>query len=46
MAYTINCRRFHSIIASSYANNSNLAKLLKLYNDILINTGKGEIIDV
>ncbi|MBR4262403.1 MAG: polyprenyl synthetase family protein [Bacilli bacterium] len=35
-----------NIITTSYSNNSNLARLLKLYNDILIYTGKGEIIDV
>ena len=36
----------NNIIASSYANNSNLAKILQLYNKINIYTGKGEVIDV
>ena len=36
----------NDIIVSNYANNSNLSKLLKLYNSIVIYTGKGEVIDV
>jgi len=34
------------MIVESYMNNPNLGKVLKYYNDIVINTGKGELIDV
>ena len=34
------------IIVDNYAKNDNLDKILSLYNDVLINTGKGEVIDV
>lgn len=36
----------NNIIVENYMNNPNLARLLKYYNDIVINTGKGELIDV
>ena len=36
----------NNIIVESYMTNPNLARLLKYYNDIVINTGKGELIDV
>jgi len=36
----------NNIIVDSYKNNPNLARVLKYYNDIVINTGKGELIDV
>ncbi len=36
----------NNIIVENYSKDDNLAKLLKLYNDILIYTGKGEVIDV
>ncbi len=35
-----------NMIVESYMNNPNLGKVLKYYNDIVINTGKGELIDV
>lgn len=36
----------NNMIVESYMNNPNLGKVLKCYNDIVINTGKGELIDV
>ena len=36
----------NNIIVENYMNNPNLARLLKYYNNIVINTGKGELIDV
>lgn len=36
----------NNMIVESYINNPNLARVLKYYNDIVINTGKGELIDV
>ena len=36
----------NNMIVESYMNNPNLARVLKCYNDIVINTGKGELIDV
>ena len=36
----------NNMIVESYMNHPNLAKVLKCYNDIVINTGKGELIDV
>lgn len=36
----------NNMIVESYVNNPNLARVLKYYNDIVINTGKGELIDV
>ncbi len=36
----------NNMIVESYMNNPNLGKVLKAYNDIVINTGKGELIDV
>jgi geranylgeranyl diphosphate synthase type I len=36
----------NNIIVESYMNNPNLPRVLKYYNDIVINTGKGELIDV
>lgn len=36
----------NNIIVESYMANPNLGKVLKYYNDIVINTGKGELIDV
>jgi len=36
----------NNMIVESYMNNPNLGKVLKYYNDIVINTGKGELIDV
>ena len=36
----------NNIIVESYMNSPNLPRVLKYYNDIVINTGKGELIDV
>ena len=36
----------NNMIVESYMEHPNLAKVLKCYNDIVINTGKGELIDV
>lgn len=36
----------NNMIVESYMNHPNLGKVLKCYNDIVINTGKGELIDV
>ena len=36
----------NNMIVESYMNNPNLGRVLKYYNDIVINTGKGELIDV
>ncbi len=36
----------NNIIVESYMNDKNLGRVLKYYNDIVINTGKGELIDV
>ncbi len=36
----------NNIIVESYINDKNLGRVLKYYNDIVINTGKGELIDV
>ena len=36
----------NNMIVESYMNNPNLGRILKYYNDIVINTGKGELIDV
>lgn len=36
----------NNMIVESYMDHPNLAKVLKCYNDIVINTGKGELIDV
>lgn len=36
----------NNIIVESYMNDKNLGRVLKHYNDIVINTGKGELIDV
>lgn len=36
----------NNMIVESYMNNPNLARLLKFYNNIVISTGKGELIDV
>ena len=36
----------NNIIVENYAENTNLGRVLKCFNDIVINTGKGELIDV
>ncbi|MBE6150951.1 MAG: hypothetical protein E7162_03975 [Firmicutes bacterium] len=36
----------NNMIVESYMSNPNLPRVLKYYNDIVINTGKGELIDV
>ena len=36
----------NNMIVESYMTNPNLPRVLKYYNDIVINTGKGELIDV